>query len=357
MKDTDAIIDTDVLIIGAGPSGLFASYYAGLRGLSVVLLDSLPEPGGQLMALYPDKVIYDVAGLPEITGAGLVASLLTQAELAHPTWILGEQSVELHRGPLDSGSNGGQGHRHTIVTSTGRRIRARGIVIAAGIGSFRPRTLPAADSYLDRGADYRVRDIASYRDVDVVIVGGGDSAVDWANMLCPVARSVTLVHRRRALTAHHMSIEQLHASSVRVLLNSDVVAAHGQDWLESVTVRAGTSQESVKTQALIPALGHIADLGPILEWGVSVHERKIVVDSTMATSLPGIFAIGDVTTYPGKVRIMAVGFGEAATAVNNLAAQIDPAHPVFPGHSTDLMGADSTFSSTKGSHHEPAMKG
>lgn len=331
-------IDADVLIIGAGPSGLFASYYAGLRGMSVVLLDSLPEAGGQLMALYPDKPIFDVAGHPEVMGSVLVEYLVTQAEIAHPTWLLGEQSVELLHAQQNDRDCNGPPRRYTVVTDKGRRIHASGVIIAAGIGSFHPRRLAAADVYLDRGVHYRVRDIASYRDVDVVLVGGGDSAVDWANILCPVARSVALIHRRRTLTAHPMSVKQLHESTVRVMLDSEVVAAHGGDWLEAVTVRSGTTHESVKTQALIPALGHIANLGPLLAWGLTLEGRQIVVDTTMATNIPGVFAIGDVTTYPGKVRIMAVGFGEAATAVNNLAAQLHPDQSVFPGHSTELMG-------------------
>lgn len=333
-------LDTDVLIIGAGPSGLFASYYAGLRGLSVVLLDSLAEAGGQLMALYPDKPIYDVAGLPEIMGSALVTSLITQAELAKPTWVLGEQSVELIATP-DEAHDVDWPRRHTVVTDKGRRIRAGGVIIAAGVGSFHPRTLAPADPYIDRGVQYTVRDIASYQDVDAVIVGGGDSAVDWANMLCPVARSVTLIHRRRTLAAHPMSVNQLHESNARVMLDSEVVAAHGNEWLEGVTVRTGTDKESVKTQALILALGHIANLGPLMGWGLTLEGRQIVVDTTMATTIPGVFAIGDVTTYPGKVRIMAVGFGEAATAVNNLAAQLHPGQPIFPGHSTELMGSAS----------------
>lgn len=328
----------DVLIIGAGPSGLFASYYAGLRGMSVVLLDSLGQPGGQLMELYPNKPIFDIAGLPEVTGSALVSSLTVQAELAKPTWILGERAVELVPAQKESTESAGSPHRYTVVTDKGRRISASGIIIAAGIGSFQPRRLHAAENYLDRGMQYALNTAADYQDVDVVIVGGGDSAVDWANMLGGVARSVTLIHRRRNLTSHAMSIQQLQQNDVRLMLESQVVAAHGTEWLDAVTVETQGNQETIKTQALIAALGYVADLGPLLHWGLDLAGRHIVVDSTMATNVPGIFAIGDVTAYPGKVRIMAVGFGEAATAVNNLAAQLHPGQSVFPGHSTDLMG-------------------
>lgn len=174
-----------------------------------------------------------------------------------------------------------------------------------------------------------MRDIALYLHVDVVIVGGGDSPVNWPNMLCPVARSVTLVHRRRTLTAHPASVKELEDTDTRVMLDSEVIAAPGEDWLDAVSVRTGTTVETVKTQAIIAALGHIANLGPLLRWGLALQGCQIVVDSTMATNIPGVFAVGDVTTYPGKVRIMAVGFGEAATAVNNLAVQLHPGQPVF----------------------------
>ena len=337
MTELTTAADADVLIVGAGPTGLFASYYAGLRGLSVVLLDSLEQAGGQLMELYPDKPIYDVAGHPEVTGAALVQSLVEQAEVAEPTWLLGERAVALSCQDGDSASQSNPRRRFTVVTDRGRRIEAGGIVIAAGIGSFTPRPLRAAEAYLDRGFHYRIANATVYQDIDVVIVGGGDSAVDWANTLSPVARSVTLIHRRQSFAAHPMSVKRLHPNNVKVLLDSEVIGAHGSDSLDAVTVRTKDLEETIKTQALIAALGHVADLGPLRGWGLQLQGRQIVVDSTMATSVPGVFAVGDVTAYPGKVRIMAVGFGEAATAVNNLAVQVHPEQTVFPGHSTDLM--------------------
>ena len=336
MTTSDAV-DVDVAIIGAGPSGLFASYYAGLRELSVALLDSLPEPGGQLMALYPEKPIYDVAGLPEVTGAELTRALRAQAEVASPAWLLGEQATSLAR------HVGRPGRRFTIVTDQARQVHADGLIIAAGIGSFRPRRLPALDSHLDRGVQYALGSVSTYRDRDVVIVGGGDSAVDWALMVAPVARSLTLVHRRRTMIAHARSVAQLRETDARIILDAEVIAGHGAASLEAVTVRERrVGEHLLAADALVAALGHTADLGPLADWGLQLEGRQVVVDERMSTNVPGVFAIGDVTTHRGKVRIMAVGFGEAATAVNNLAAEVRPGEDVFPGHSTELMASART---------------
>jgi thioredoxin reductase (NADPH) len=325
------MIDVDVLIVGAGPVGLFGAYYAGVRGLSTAVIDSLSEVGGQVAAMYPEKQIFDIAGFPAVSGRALIGNLVEQAAPYHPAYLLGQEAQRLERVPSDDGD------RLVVTTSTGTGITARAIVITVGIGTFTPRPLPAGEEYLGRGLAYFVPSPAGYAGQDVVVVGGGDSAVDWALMLHPIARSVTLVHRRTAFRAHHGSLEQLKASGVEVIVNAQVTAAAGDRELERVTISVpGAEPASRPCQKLVAALGFTANLGPLREWGVELHDnRHLVVDSAMRTNLPGIFAAGDITDYDGKIRLIAVGFGEVATAVNNAAVHIDPKTQLFPGHSTD----------------------
>jgi thioredoxin reductase (NADPH) len=320
--------EVDLLIVGAGPAGLFAAYYGGFRGLRVAVIDSLPQPGGQVMAMYPEKPIYDIAGFPSVRGRDLIDGLLRQAAPFEPLYLLGQQATELHR--TDDGSL-------TLATSAGERVTCRAVILTAGVGTFTPRQLPAGSSYEGRGLMYFVPRPQDLADQDVVIVGGGDSAVDWALMLDGVARSVTLVHRRARFRAHEHSVAQMLASpSIEVLTDHEIVAAGGTHSLENVRVADKQGNErSLKCQSMVAALGFIADLGPLTEWGVELRDRHILVDTTMATNLPGVFAAGDVTEYPGKVRLIAVGFGEAATAVNNAMTLINPDASLFPGHSTD----------------------
>lgn len=320
-------VDVDLLVVGAGPTGLFATYYAGFRGMSVALVDSLPELGGQVTAMYPEKHINDVAGFPAVKGRDLVAGLVAQARSAEPTFLLERAARTLQTD--DDGV--------TVGLDDGTTVRCAAVLLTAGIGTFQPRPLPAAEGWVGRGVEFFVPSFDPYRDKDVVVVGGGDSAFDWAQHLEPLARSVTLVHRRTTFRAHARTVAQVSASSVRLLTPAQVEEVLGGETVERVRVRRGEGDlEELPCQALVAALGFVADLGPIQEWGLETHKRHVVVDAAMRTSLPRVFAAGDVTEYPGKVRLIAVGFGEAATAVNNAAVVVDPSAHVFPGHSSEV---------------------
>lgn len=323
LKDSE--VQVDLLIIGAGPTGLFSTYYAGFRGMSVALVDSLPELGGQITAMYPEKAILDVAGFPSVKGRDLVAGLVEQADTARPTYLLGRTASQLEH--TEDGV--------TVHLDDGTVVRAATLLITAGIGKFSPRQLPAGDDWLGRGLEFFVPDFTPYVDKDVVVVGGGDSAFDWAVHLEPVARSVTLVHRRAAFRAHERTVEQVRASRVEIITGAQVTGMFGTDSLEEVELTVGDDVVRRPAQAVVAALGFIADLGAMKEWGLELDKRHVVVDSSMRTNLDRVFAAGDITEYPGKVRLIAVGFGEAATAVNNAAVVIDPDAHVFPGHSSE----------------------
>ncbi len=319
-------VTTDLLIIGAGPTGLYSAYYAGFRGMSVAVVDSLPELGGQITAMYPEKAILDVAGVPRVKGRDLVAGLVEQAATADPTYLLDRTATALE-------------HRDDDVVVTlddETRIVAGAVLITSGIGKFSPRPLPAGEGWVGRGMEFFVPSFAPYAGKDVVIVGGGDSAFDWAQHLEPVAASVTLVHRRDAFRAHERTVAQVKDSRVEIITNAQVTALRGEAHLEEVEISVDGQEPATRpAQALVAALGFIADLGAIQRWGLVTEKRHIVVDTTMRTNLPRVFAAGDITDYPGKVRLIAVGFGEAATAVNNAAVTLDPAAHVFPGHSSE----------------------
>jgi thioredoxin reductase (NADPH) len=321
-------VDVDMTVIGAGPVGLYAAYYAGFRGMRTAIVDSLPEPGGQISALYPEKLIYDIAGFPEVRGRELVAGLVGQASTFSPAWLLGHSADELSR--VDGG-------RLRITTRQGAAVTTSAVVIAGGIGTFTPRPLPAGAALLGRGLDYFVAAPDDYAGHDVLVVGGGDSAVDWALTLEPIARSVTLVHRRPQFTAHAASVARLHRSSVRVLTPHVVHALAGESTVLGAVVKHSGSGELVELDCsrVVAALGFTANLGPLTRWGLRIVDRHVAVDSTMWTGVDRVYAAGDITDYPGKVRLISVGFGEAALAVNNAAVAGDPAASLFPGHSTE----------------------
>lgn len=318
--------DIDVVVIGAGPTGLFAAYYAGFRGLSTVVVDALPEPGGQVTAMYPEKLIYDVAGFPAVRGRELVANLVEQAAVFNPEYLLGVRAQEL--AVSESG-------RPVLTLTSGESFHCGSVVITGGLGSFTPRPLPAATSYTGSGIVYFVPRLAELAGRDVVIVGGGDSAFDWALALADIAKSVTLVHRRDKFRAHAATIDRVRALPVRIVVNAEVSAIIGDTEVTGVEITPkGGTPELVPAQTIVAALGFTADLGPIADWGLELDKRHILVDSTMRTNLPRVFAAGDIVEYPGKVRLIATGFGEAATAINNAAVVINPEAHLFPGHSS-----------------------
>jgi thioredoxin reductase (NADPH) len=318
--------EVDVAIIGAGPTGLFAAYYAGFRGLSVAIIDALPEPGGQITAMYPEKMIYDVAGFPSIKGRDLVANLVTQAAAFSPEYLLGVRAEKLSY----------QADRPVLSLDGGTELSCGSVLITGGLGSFTPRPLPAADTFVGAGIVFFVPHLADLAGHDVLIIGGGDSAFDWALALAPLARSVTLVHRREKFRAHAATVARVRGLPVRIVVNAEITKIHGDGTVTGadIVVKGGVT-ETVPVNTVVAALGFTADLGPLAEWGLTLDKRHILVDSSMATNLPRVFAAGDITEYRGKVRLIATGFGEAATAVNNAAVVIDPAAHLFPGHSSD----------------------
>ncbi|MGW1668140.1 NAD(P)/FAD-dependent oxidoreductase [Streptomyces sp. NPDC002324] len=319
-------VSVDLLIIGAGPTGLYGAYYAGFRGLSVAVVDALPEVGGQIAALYPEKFIYDVAGFPAVRGQDLVDRLAEQAWRWNPTYLLGHGVTQLD----DTGEG------IVATTDAGARVTAGAVLVCGGIGNFIPRELPVGSEYLGRGLRYFVPRLNELAGQDVVVVGGGDSALDWALSLEPIATSVTLVHRRTRFRAHERSVEQVRASSVRVLTPYEVEKVSGEGAVSEVVVACSDGDRiTLPAQSVVAALGFIADLGPIERWGLDLRRRRILVDRTMRTNRERVFAAGDIADHDGKVSLISIGFGEAALAVNHIAALLDPARSITPGHSSD----------------------
>jgi len=316
----------DVVVVGAGPVGLFATYYAGFRGLRVTVVDAQSEAGGQITALYPGKLIHDVAGFPAVTGRALVNGLLTQAKEYGPRMLF-DTDV---RGVRQVGGG------FEVDLSDDRTIRTRTVVLATGVGGIHPRPLPVGHDWHGRGLVYVVTDTAAHAEHDVVVVGGGDSALDWALQLRSVARSVTLVHRRRSFRAHQGLVDRAAREGVEIVTEAEIIAVEGDHRVRQVTLRLGDgSTRELAADSIVGALGLLSAPTPFPAWGLEVHQRKAVVDSRMQTSVPGIFAVGDASTYAGKVALIVAGFGEAATAVNNAAVHLDPGLALMPGHSTD----------------------
>ena len=321
----------DLTIIGGGPTGLFAAFYGGLRGLSLRIVDSLPELGGQLTALYPEKHIFDVGGFPRVLAKDLAKDCATQAMQFDPEVVLDEEIREVVRED-----------DHIVLKGRQGEHRTKAVIIAGGKGAFEPMVLdcPGYSDLLYKGVHYAVQDPESYRGKKVVIVGGGDSALDWALILKDVCSEVKLVHRRDGFRAHETSVDQMHAAceagEMEFLSFHEVREIHGAGTVESVTVFDNRTDEdrTIEADAVLTFLGFKPDLGPIKNWGLELDGNRIVVDSLMRTNVPGIFAAGDIVQYEGKLDLIATGFAEAATAANTATLYVNPAARKTPGHST-----------------------
>lgn len=320
--ESDAPIETDVLIIGAGPVGLFAVFELGLLDIKAHLVDILDKPGGQCAELYPEKPIYDIPALPEVSGQGLTDRLMEQIKPFNPTFHLNERVDQLKR--LDD-------NRFELETDAGTIFRAKVIVVAAGGGSFTPKRPPLKDIEQFEGTSvfYSVRRMEAFRDRDVLIVGGGDSALDWTLSLQPIAKSLTLMHRRDDFRAAPHSVEQMRAlvaaDKMRLVIGQ-VTELNGDDgMLASATVKTKTGVETVVCDRLLPFFGLTMKLGPVADWGLNLHENLIPVDTEkFETSETGIFAIGDINTYPGKLKLILSGFHEAALMAQRAHSYIYP---------------------------------
>lgn len=323
----------DITIIGAGPTGQFAAFYAGLRGARTQVIDSLEEPGGALTAIYPEKYIYDVIGFPRVLAKDFVAHCDIQARQADPTIRLNEQVRELE--VLPDG---------VIRLGTSRGDRwSRTVIVCAGVGAFEPKRLdvPGLRELEGKGVHYFAKHVEDFRDKHVVIVGGGDSAVDWAVTLEPVATQVTLIHRSK-FRAHEATVRQLEASTVDLNYpGCEIVTVQtgGGGHLTGVTFKNAAGEErSIPADELIVAIGFVADLGPMKTWGFELQRNQIVVDkTTMETGIPGVYGAGDVVAYPAKFKLIVTGAAEAVTAVNHAVTFYDPKARLDAGHSTNIM--------------------
>jgi thioredoxin reductase len=326
----------DITIIGAGPTGLFAQFYAGMRQVSAQIIDALPEAGGQLAALYPEKWIFDVAGFPQILAKDLVKALMEQNKRFPGQVHLGQQVTGLEKES-----------DHFVLVTASDRFPTKSIVIAAGIGAFSPRRLPqaAAEPWYGRGVYDVVTDPEKFRGHSVVIIGGGDTAFDWGVQLLPRAKSVTIAHRTDRFRAHDATVNEykaaVSAGKAKLLVFhelNDLVCRNGPDRFSHVILRdvkAKTTHE-VEADTVLPMLGFVSDMGVIADWGLTFVKDEIVVNSQMETGVSGIYAAGDVTTYPGKLKLIALGFSEAAIAVNQAVHHIYPEKKVAPGHSSNM---------------------
>jgi len=317
------MIKTDILIIGAGPTGLFTVFEAGLLKLKCHLIDALPQAGGQCSEIYPKKPIYDIPAFPEVLAGDLVDNLMKQIAPFQPGFTLGERAQTIERLEDDT---------FIVTTNKGTKHHAPVVAIAGGLGSFEPRKPPIAtiSKYEDKGVEYIIRDPEIYRNKEVVIAGGGDSALDWSIFLTDVASKVTLIHRRNEFRGALDSVEKVqelkNAGKITLITPADVVDVFGEGKVEGVSVKRGAEVSNISCDHFIPLFGLAPKLGPIADWGLEIEKNAIVVNNSLdyQTNIPGIYAIGDVNTYPGKLKLILCGFHEATLMCQSAYKRIFP---------------------------------
>lgn len=339
------MIKTDILIIGAGPTGLFTVFEAGLLKLRCHLIDALPQPGGQCSEIYPKKPIYDIPAYPEILAGDLTDKLMEQIKQFEPGFTLGERADTIEK--QEDGS-------FIVTTNKGTKHHAPVVAIAGGLGSFEPRKppIPNIADYEDKGVEYMIKEPELYRDKDVVIAGGGDSALDWSIFLTDVAKSVTLIHRRNEFRGALDSVDKVQelkdAGKITLITPAEVKGIVGDGKVEGVLVeQKGQEPVTLKTDHFIPLFGLAPKLGPIADWGLEIEKNAIKVNNALdyQTNIPGIYAIGDVNTYPGKLKLILCGFHEATLMCQSAYQLIHPDKKYVMKYTT--VGGVTGFDGTK----------
>ena len=317
------MIETDILIIGAGPTGLFAVFEAGLLKLKCHIIDGLPQPGGQLTELYPKKPIFDIPGFPSVLAGDLVTNLMEQIKQFQPGFTLGEVAETIQK--LEDGT-------FIVTTNKGTEHKAKAVAIAGGLGSFEPRKplLEDLEFYEDKGIEYFVKDPELFRNKKIVIAGGGDSALDWSIFLADEASEVTLIHRRNEFRGALDSVEKVqelkHAGKIHLITPAEVVGLNGDEHLESIDIDENGAHRNIRADYFIPLFGLTPKLGPIAHWGLDIEKNAIKVNNALdyQTNIEGIYAIGDVNTYPGKLKLILCGFHEATLMCQSVYNKLNP---------------------------------